>query len=58
MVNDHCRTLPIMHQVGGGRRHTDTKCQREFVMVLEDTFERSLADDKVGKGWESPARFY
>ena len=42
LVNDHSRTLPVVHQEAGGWRDTNTECQREFIGVA---FNKSLTNN-------------
>jgi hypothetical protein len=48
LVNNHGRTVPVVHQEAGGWRDTNTECQREFLSVLSVTFDESLANNEVG----------
>src|SRR6266581_8293182 len=48
LINNHGRAVPVVHQAAGGRRDTNTECQREFVGVLNVTFDESLTNDKIG----------
>ena len=48
LVNNHGRTVPVVHQEARGWRDADTECQREFIGVLNVTFEESLTNDKIG----------
>ena len=49
LINNHGRTVPVVHQEAGGRRDANTKCQREFVGILNIiSFDESLMNDKIG----------
>ena len=45
LVNNHGRTVPVVHQEAGGRRDTNTECQREF--VVDVTFDESLTNNEI-----------
>ena len=45
LVNNHSRTVPVVHQEARGWRDADTECQREFIGVLDVTFKESLTND-------------
>ena len=47
-VNNHGRTVPVVHQEASGWRDTNTECQREFVRVLKVTFDKPLSNNKIG----------
>ena len=45
LVNNHSRTVPVVHQEAGGRRDTNTECQREF--VVDVAFDESLTNNEI-----------
>jgi hypothetical protein len=51
LVNNHSRTVPVVHQHASGRRDTKTECQRKFVGVVNVTFDKSLRNNKDGNIW-------
>ena len=42
LVNNHSRTVPVVHQEASGWRDTNMECQREFIGV---TFVKSLTNN-------------
>jgi hypothetical protein len=46
-VNNHGRTVPVVHQKVGSRRDTNTECQREFLGVVDVTFDESLMNNEI-----------
>ena len=42
LVNNHGRTVPVVHQEAGSRRDTNTERQHEFLNV---TFDESLTNN-------------
>jgi hypothetical protein len=47
LINNHSRTVPIVHQEVSGRRDSNTECQREFFGVPNVTFDESLINNKI-----------
>ena len=47
LVNNHSRTVPIVHQEASGWRDSNPECQYEFVRVLNVTFNESLINNKI-----------
>jgi len=48
LVNNHGRTVPVVHQEAGGWRDADAECQCEFLGVLNSAFDESLTNNEIG----------
>jgi hypothetical protein len=57
LVNNHSRTVPVVHQEARGRRDSNTERQREFVGVLNVIFDESLTNNEFGNAQVSLIKY-
>jgi len=48
LVNNHGRTVPVVHQEASGWRDANAECQCEFLGVLNDAFDEALTNNEIG----------
>ena len=57
LVNNHSRTVPVVHQEAGSRRDTNTERQGEFLGVLNVAFDKSLTNNEIGNAQVSLIKY-